>query len=373
MFIPFIFGISAEGAERDYVLDSKGQTPRPLVAVDNVTAWPNLTQMSDGTVIATIFNKPSHGLEAGEAECWASVDGGKTWKLRGVPAPNEPNTNRMNVAVGATVTDELVAIVSGWSDRPLAGQIRVGDRPYREGIIDPWISLSGDGGRSWEIHKTTFPRVAPDGGQIIPFGNIINVAENEMLTFVYSAKVTTSTLSEETDQVFVYRSGDQGRTWQDPVNLDPDAYINETAPLYLGGGKILAAARSHGKPAGLRIYFSGDNGKTWTLRSHPIRGRRYPGDLLQLPDGRILLSYGNREGNKGVDVRISKDQGKTWSLPRRITDFEGDGGYPSSVRREDGQIITAFYAEKRSDHDRYHMGVVIWDLENTKFQYPYDM
>jgi hypothetical protein len=35
------------------------------VAIDNVCAWPNLTLLKDGTIIATIFNQPSHGrLEA---------------------------------------------------------------------------------------------------------------------------------------------------------------------------------------------------------------------------------------------------------------------------------------------------------------------
>ena len=70
------------------------------VAVDNVCAWPNLTLLKDGTIVAAIFNHPSHGLAEGDVECWASTDGGRIWKLRGIPAPHEPGTNRMNVAAG---------------------------------------------------------------------------------------------------------------------------------------------------------------------------------------------------------------------------------------------------------------------------------
>jgi len=71
------------------------------IAIDNVCAWPNLTKMPDGTLIATIFNQPCHGLWEGDIACWASEDGGHTWQRRGRPAPHEPGTNRMNAAADA--------------------------------------------------------------------------------------------------------------------------------------------------------------------------------------------------------------------------------------------------------------------------------
>lgn len=75
----------------------------------------------------------------------------------------------------------------------------------------------------------------------------------------------------------------------------------------------------------------------------------------------MLLSYGNRVTPKGVDVRFSDDEGETWTKPFRVVDFQGDGGYPSSVQLPDGNVLTAYYARKIDDHDGYHMGVVIWD------------
>jgi hypothetical protein len=38
-----------------------------------------------------------------------------------------------------------------------------------------------------------------------------------------------------------------------------------------------------------------------------------------------------------------------------------DCGYPSSVQRADGKIVTAYYSQAVENHDRYHMGVAIWD------------
>src|SRR5215475_10947544 len=92
------------------------------VAVDNVCAWPNLTLLKDGTIIAAIFNHPSHGLAEGDVECWASADGGRLWKLRGVPAPHEPQTNRMNVAAGTANDGALVVLASGWGGENFRGK-----------------------------------------------------------------------------------------------------------------------------------------------------------------------------------------------------------------------------------------------------------
>ena len=71
-----------------YVKTASGERLVPHVAVDNVTAWPNLTLLPNGEIIASIFNQPSHGSVEGEVECWATTDQGRTWEKRGVPAPH---------------------------------------------------------------------------------------------------------------------------------------------------------------------------------------------------------------------------------------------------------------------------------------------
>ena len=79
----------------------------------------------------------------------------------------------------------------------------------------------------------------------------------------------------------------------------------------------------------------------------------------------MLLTYGNRTDPRSVDVRFSDDHGATWSDPFRVIDFQGDGGYPSSVQLPDGQVLTAYYAQRIAGHNRYHMGVVMWDPAKT--------
>ncbi len=87
------------------------------MVADNACAWPNLTVLNDGTIVATIFNQPSHGNMAGDVDCWATKDNGKTWQKVGTPAPHEPNTNRIDVAAGRANNGDLIVMASGRSNK----------------------------------------------------------------------------------------------------------------------------------------------------------------------------------------------------------------------------------------------------------------
>jgi len=339
---------SAEPGKR-YVETRGGQTAQPVVAVDNVCAWPNLTVLGDGSIVATIFNQPSHGSVAGDVECWATDDSGATWHKRGTPAPHEPDCNRMNVAAGRANNGDLIVIASGWSNRYPAGKAGA---PFRAGILEPWVCRSQDGGRTWSVDKETFPAEAPNGGQCIPFGDILAGNDGALRAAIYAP------VKRRDDRVYVYRSADDGKTWGQPAALDENAYRNETALLHLGDGRWLAAVRENG----LHLHRSTDDARNWEYVARLTGPAQHPGHLLRLRDGRIILSSGNRTaGDKGVDVRESLDEGQTWSEPVRVVDFQGDGGYPSSVQLPDGQVLTAYYASQIAGHARYHMGVVTWD------------
>lgn len=338
--------------------------PEPLLlAVKDVTAWPNLQQLPDGSCVATIFNKPSHGQTEGHVDCWKSIDGGLSWSLLPPPVLNEPATNRMNVAVGLARNGDLVVICSGWSDKPVAGSERYAKGRFRHAILQPWTSCSSDGGRTWQVNKTAFPLEAPDGGSLIPYGDIKTAENGDLLATAYSARAPKSG-----NRVYVYRSRDDGRAWGNPVALDDSENCNETALLRLDGQKWLAATRCHGKARGLRLYKSNDDGRTWTFQSQLTNGDLYPAHLMRTNDGRVLLAYGNRSANKGIDIMTSSDGGTTWSEPRRIANFEGDGGYPASIQRKDGRILTLFYAQKTGVYEGYHMAGVIWELDASPKQ-----
>ena len=340
---------SASSAEigASYVKNEQGQRPEPIVAVANVCAWPNLTLLRGGTIVAVGFNQPSHGGVVGDIDCWASVDGGQTWQKRGTPAPHDrPVSNRVNHAAGLANNGDLIVVCSGTTNI---------NPPRRFQFLQPWISRSTDGGRTWSVDKRNAPTKTPDGEMWIPFGDIVPGNDGALRLAVYAA----ASDGRRIDRTYVLRSPDDGKTWGQFVQIDGANRRNETALLHLGGGRWLAAARGAGL---LSLYASGDDAKTWVYRGQLTAGGRHPGHMLRLRDGGLLLSYGNRTGAvHGVEVLVSDDEGKTWSDPIRVMDWQGDGGYPSSIQRADGQIVTAYYARKIKSHDGYHMGVVIWD------------
>ena len=320
-----------------------------FIAIDNVCAWPNLTLMPDESIVATIFNQPCHGAWEGDVECWVSSDGGQLWERRGVPAPHESGTNRMNVAAGLAHDDALVVIASGWTAKAPRGE----EPPAGPStVLTPWVCRSTDGGQSWTRTEAV---EMPD---VIPFGDIVRSPDGTLGASFYSWH------PRERNTAYLLRSRDDGRTWAEPTVIGPDDY-NETDLLPLDAERWLAACRTL-KDGHLELFASEDGGSSWTCRGPLTLPRQHPAHLLQLSDGRILLVYGIRNrGLYGVGARLSEDEGQTWGDPMLLVDLEDatDGGYPSSVQLGDGTIVTAYYCNRIRAHRRYHMGVLLWKVE----------
>jgi hypothetical protein len=325
------------------------------LAIDNVCAWPNLTKLPDGTLIASIFNQPCHGQWEGDVECWASEDGGRTWRLRGTPAPHEPGTNRMNVAAGLAGNGDLVVVASGWSHRPRKGEGAAWHDAPAHPLL-PWVCRSTDGGCTWTQTETLLP---PDGrsARIIPFGDIVQVPDGTLGVCIYSWQ------PPDEHSCYFYASADDGHTWT-LRGVIQENDINETAPLVLPNGELLACARTLGDQH-LELFRSIDHGRNWQHEQALSQGWQHPAHLLNLPDGRVLLTYGDRrDGHKGVEVRVSDDAGHTWGSPRQLVAIEAaDLGYPASALGNDGTLVTAWYCGDIATHTGYHMGAAVWSLE----------
>ncbi len=334
------------------------------VAIDNKCAWPNLTLMPDGSIIAAVFGEPCHLLWEGAAECWRSQDGGRSWSFLSVPVPNEKGTNRGNLAVGLTHSGALVAVCSGRDNVSPKGVRPDPDDDEGSLVLAPIVSRSEDGGTTWAPENQLF---APVTGEVKPYGDIVRLPEGRLAVSCYSS-TDEFAVDESGDSAWIYFSDDDGRTWGD-ARLIGDGY-NETDLLVLGEGKLLAASRTN-RTAETGIFASSDAGQSWTCRGPVTQPRHMPAHLQQLQDTSILLTYGVRlRGMLGVCASISRDEGATWDDPRVLfntpayqsdTSSKGtDGGYPASVQLTDATIVTAYYCEHIPMHSRYHMGVVRW-------------
>ena len=349
--------VAVLGASPLSAAETEIQNAEHVLAVENVCAWPNLTLMPDGTIIAVIHNQPSHGQQEGQLECWASSDG-REWERRGYPAPNDPQTVRMNCAAGRTRSGDLVVLCSGWTDRKQPQRPK--QRAFRDDILRAWVCRSSDGGRTWTQHKEFIAREAP-WSEHIPFGDILVAEDGSLRASTYQGKFVDETQATKISgwRSWQLRSDDDGLTWE-AVNVIGPRH-NETSLFHAGGKRWLAAARIDA----VELISSGDDGATWGEPLRVTERNEINAHLTRLNDGRLLLTYGNRiKDQYGVLAKLSNDEGTSWSPPIRLARTnESDCGYPATVQRSDGRLVTAYYAKSGDLSDKYHMGVVIWDAE----------
>ncbi|MEX2569126.1 MAG: sialidase family protein [Cyclobacteriaceae bacterium] len=333
-----------------------------FISIDNVCAWPNLTKLEDGSIHASIFNQPSHARREGNVEVWSTRDGGKFWEKSGTAVPNDKGTNRMNVAAGKNGKGELVVVASGWELKPGESSEAPMDLV---GVLRPWISISGDGGKKWKLYKDGFPKAENGMTEFIPFGDVISAHDGSLRVLAYA-----QSLDKAINKVSMFRSDDQGKSWSWVSHLSDakgkaafSGGHNETAFFQTGPTTWIAAARRWKAGMAMDLFISNDDGENWQLERQLTDERQHPGHITSLENGDLLLTYGNRKpGQYGVAVKVSKDLGKSWSEEVILVDdlSSGDCGYPASAQLEDGSILSAYYSNGNDVHQRYHMGTVIW-------------
>jgi len=161
-----------------------------------------------------------------------------------------------------------------------------------------------------------------------------------------------------------------------PLILKPGSEYADEARMFQGipaierapNGRLWAAWYGGGVTEDKHNYIllvtSGDDGKTWQPVTIvvPHTGRGNPPSMLKLKDGRLALIYGYRAEPYGIRARLSADAGETWSddIVLRAGAGNWDIGYPRSVQRPDGKVVTIYYYNDSKDSDRY-IGATIWD------------
>ncbi len=125
---------------------------------------------------------------------------------------------------------------------------------------------------------------------------------------------------EQTAQLMLVRSDDDGQTWSEPINItdqvkDPSWYFLLQGPgmgITMQDGTLVFAAQYIDKekvPNACLIY-SKDRGKTWHLHNH-ARSNTTEAQVAEVEPGVLMLNMrDNRGGSRAVS--ITRDLGKTW-------------------------------------------------------------
>lgn len=193
--------------------------------------------------------------------------------------------------------------------------------------FDASLVESRDGGESWSDKPVTLARQWAVSAPVREF------PDGTRLIGVY-------TEAKGTAYGGVIRSTDQGKTWSEPIPIQPESGVRldaETDVIQLRDGTILAALRGDGK-VNLHFSTSKDMGLTWS----PVRDSGFLGHsphLNRLSTGEILLLHRMPQ----TSLHVSRDDAATWQGPYLVDDFVG--AYPSSVELKDGTVLIVYYEE----------------------------
>ena len=129
----------------------------------------------------------------------------------------------------------------------------------------------------------------------------------------------------------------------------------------LPNGRILCITRCQRDPTGVmwsEVFYSDDGGDTWGFLSR-INDFGAPGNLVPMPDGRIVAVYGYRLMPAGIRATVSEDGGKTWGPEIIVRDDGGswDLGYPNSWLVDERTIGTLYYFNSKDDPVQANGGV----------------
>jgi hypothetical protein len=185
--------------------------------------------------------------------------------------------------------------------------------------------------------------------------------------------LTASKTNRREGRPICVRTSDCGKSWQlvSHIGPEPRGYAIMPSTVRLAPRELLTTIRRWEESATPRSWIeawkSTDDGVTWSFLNKPVpdTGEGNPPHLLKLADGRLCLTYGNRAKPYGIFARLSQDEGRSWSPPITLRADGGgrDLGYPRSVQRRDGKVVTVYYFwDEKTGPERY-IAATIWSPE----------
>ena len=319
--------------------------------------WPTLMQRRDGELwLVFSGGRERHVCPFGRLECMRSKDGGKNWGWPQV-LHDGPIDDRDAGAVETAQGSILVSTFTSLAYEPMLQRALLA-KPGEPGafadskLVAEWLAVherlseaerkrelgcymlrSTDGGVNWSA-RYRVPVNSPHGPIVTREGRLL-----------YPGKALWGD-----DRVGVWESSDDGLTWDWLASIEsrPGDSVSEYHELHAveaRDGTLICHIRNENpnqRDETLQTE-SKDGGRTWSL-PHTIGVWGLPSHLLQLRDGRLLMTYGYRRSPFGIRVRVSQDGG-AWSEEAIVSDdgLQSDLGYPSTIEKADGELVTVWY------------------------------
>lgn len=343
--------------------------------------WPSVARLKDGRIVAVCSGlRLAHVCPFGKVVCSISEDDGKTWSAP-ITLIDSPLDDR---DAGITPYGDGFIITTFTNTREF--QLRYNSQhplPEEQNqLVRERVAQITDeeenayfgafyyvfGPDLKERYHGRIPLSAPHGMSVLADGRLMYVGR-------YTQSSETAP-DENFNRIGVTFSEDGKHfgeiTWVDlALEKYPDrTMFCEPHGIGLSNGKILLQYRVEmpGVPFAVYQSVSLDGGKTFTVPkplSVPEKAMSgSPPHMLELKDGRVVLTYGYRLRPFGQRARISRDFGESWGeeIVLRDDGLSWDLGYPATVELLDGRLLTVYYQIPTGHENRAILGTV-WSAD----------
>jgi hypothetical protein len=305
----------AASDEPKYIVISRGDLAGPY------QAFPDVCRLPNGDLACVFYagyghvSLPNADWPRGGRVCLVlSSDEGRTWSPPRLLFDGPQDDRDPHIAAMKDGT----LVCSFFQYRSVNGKIE----------HDVCLVESRDGGLNWQ----TEPRVLAATRWAVS-APVRELPDETRLLGVYTG-------DDSTAYGAVLCSTDGGKTWSEPVAIDPKSGVRldaETDVLLLPDGTLLAALRGDGK-VNMHFATSPDQGLSWSK----IKDSGFLGHcphLTRLSTGEILLCH----RLPATSLHISRDNARSWQGPFQIDSVIG--AYPSTVELKDHTVLVVYYEE----------------------------
>jgi hypothetical protein len=287
------------------------------------------------------YNPDGHSIDSDYPTDTAqarSLDGGQTWTLE---QPNVLNHGSFQKPIGAI----------NFTHPDFAFKSRLSK-----------FYFSYDRGKIWQ-GPFEFPKL--DQPSLIARTDYIVNSQCEALFFI------TATKSDNIEgRTFCAVTKNAGRTFEflswiapsPPIDAGDYNFSLMSSTVKISDNTYITALRERRERAEyIDVYKSDDGAKSWNYLSFVVNNINNPPSMIKLDDGRICITYGQRYSPYGIKAKISTDNGQTWGseITLRNDGLSWDLGYPRSVQRPDGKVVTIYYYTTASNPQQ-HIAATIW-------------
>lgn len=260
----------------------------------------------------------------------------------------------------------LLCTSYGWQEVRPSGRPNL-KKPYFDAggyiFLGGYLVRSFDGGKSWQ--EPIYPLSIEAERNYNAYGVKVPAYNRGAL---YEAKdgrilwIVAAHDSENKTSNYLITSKDKGVTWEysGEVARDPKISFNEASVIETPKGDIVGFLRTAGFEDNAVIARSTDGGKTFKWQSMGFKG--HPMNALQLPDGRVLITYGYRHKPFGIRARILNSECTDFKTAPEIVLREdggnGDIGYTWPVQLDKDRVLVTYYFNN-NDGLRYIAGTIL--------------